>query len=156
MTNMTNHRRAHLTILGGFTAFAVLFLVPQALKAQEEPSEVPKQFYACYVPSSGVVYRIKEPGLRDACSGKKHVEFSWTDAEGADHGALTGLEEDDHPHYLLADGTRALSGNLTASGIVTASKFVGDGSMLTNLPSGPAGAQTTNSPRSHGGSGRLP
>jgi hypothetical protein len=31
-----------------------------------------------------------------------------------DHGALTGLGDDDHPQYLLANGTRALSGNLSA------------------------------------------
>lgn len=34
--------------------------------------------HACYVPGSGVVYRIKEPGLHDACTGKTLVEFSWT------------------------------------------------------------------------------
>ena len=74
----------------------------------------------------------------DDDDGGTHVLFSWTDAEGADHGALNGLGDDDHPQYLLVNGTRALSGNLTASGTVTASKFVGDGSMLTNLPSGPS------------------
>ncbi len=31
-----------------------------------------------------------------------------------DHGALAGLGDDDHPHYLLADGSRPLSGNLSA------------------------------------------
>ena len=31
-----------------------------------------------------------------------------------DHGALTGLGDDDHPQYLLANGTRALTGNLNA------------------------------------------
>lgn len=34
----------------------------------------------------------------------------------ADHGALTGLGDDDHPQYLLADGSRALSGDLSAGG----------------------------------------
>lgn len=34
-----------------------------------------------------------------------------------DHGtALTGLADDDHPQYLLADGTRALTGNWSAGG----------------------------------------
>ena len=36
-----------------------------------------------------------------------------------DHGALTGLADDDHPQYLLAAGTRALSGNLTVNSGVT-------------------------------------
>ena len=30
-----------------------------------------------------------------------------------DHGSLTGLGDDDHPHYLRADGTRAMTGSLT-------------------------------------------
>jgi hypothetical protein len=34
----------------------------------------------------------------------------------ADHGTLTGLTDDDHPQYLLADGVRPLAGNLNAGG----------------------------------------
>lgn len=30
----------------------------------------------------------------------------------ADHGGLTGLTDDDHPHYLRADGTRTMTGDL--------------------------------------------
>ena len=135
MTNDTRIQRWPV-VMGGLAVLGVALLLPATTSAQEAPETL----HAYYVPSSGVIYRIKGPDLKDECTGKKHVEFSWTDAEGADHGALTGLEEDDHPHYLLADGTRALSGNLTASGTVTAGKFVGDGSMLTNLPSGPSGS----------------
>ena len=36
-----------------------------------------------------------------------------------DHGALAGLGDDDHPHYLLADGTRNLTGNLAVDAAVT-------------------------------------
>lgn len=53
--------------------FALPLFVPNAVEAQTTP----QQFFACYVPSSGVVYRIKEPGLKDECTGKKHVEFGW-------------------------------------------------------------------------------
>lgn len=35
------------------------------------------------------------------------------------HSALTGLTNDDHPQYLLADGTRTLTGNLAVSPGVT-------------------------------------
>ncbi len=31
----------------------------------------------------------------------------------SDHGALSGLTDDDHPQYLLADGSRGLSGTWT-------------------------------------------
>lgn len=92
------------------TAVAIT-LASSALEAQ-----APKVFFACYVPSSGTVYRIKEPNTPTACgsSNKKgvtvqHVEFSWTDGAGggvADHGALTGLADDDHPQYVPAEGTR--------------------------------------------------
>jgi hypothetical protein len=33
-----------------------------------------------------------------------------------DHGGLTGLGDDDHTHYLLIDGTRAMTGNLDLDG----------------------------------------
>ena len=33
-----------------------------------------------------------------------------------DHGALAGLADDDHPQYLLADGTRPLAGDWSAGG----------------------------------------
>jgi hypothetical protein len=45
---------------------------------------------------------------------------SWVPASAvggvADHGALVGLGDDDHPQYLLADGTRPLAGDLSAAG----------------------------------------
>ena len=47
-----------------------------------------------------------------------------------DHGTLTGLTDDDHEQYLLADGTRALAGNwslgnynLTNGGTITAANL---------------------------------
>jgi hypothetical protein len=36
-----------------------------------------------------------------------------------DHGALTGLEDDDHLQYLLVNGGRALGGNLSAANVFT-------------------------------------
>jgi len=35
---------------------------------------------------------------------------------GGDHGALTGLGDDDHTQYLLVDGTRAMTGSLNMDG----------------------------------------
>jgi hypothetical protein len=51
-------------------------VAPAALRAQTTTSKV---FYACYVPSSGSVYRIKEADLMQECSKSTHVQFSWTD-----------------------------------------------------------------------------
>jgi hypothetical protein len=38
------------------------------------------------------------------------LEFAAASGGVTDHGALTGLADDDHPQYLLASGARALSG----------------------------------------------
>ena len=100
-------RRRVLPLLAPLTALAVASPSPAV-------GQAPKVFYACYVPSSGTVYRIKETNTPDECgsTAKKgsqsqpHIEFSWTDGAGADHGALTGLADDDHLQYVLANGLR--------------------------------------------------
>jgi hypothetical protein len=104
------------TLLGKVAALSLAGIGLGMIGAAPAAAQTPKVFFACYVPSSGAVYRIKEPNTPSACgtSTKKgvtlvHVEFSWTDGVGAvggDHGALTGLGDDDHPQYLLTDGTR--------------------------------------------------
>ncbi|ETT24115.1 hypothetical protein RR21198_0302 [Rhodococcus rhodochrous ATCC 21198] len=48
----------------------------------------------------------------------------------ADHGALAGLGNDDHPQYLLTDGSRPLSGDLSAGN-----------NRLTDLPAATAAGQ---------------
>lgn len=37
----------------------------------------------------------------------------------SDHGELTGLADDDHPQYLLADGSRSLSGHMDVDAFMT-------------------------------------
>lgn len=78
--------------------------------AAAQTATTPKVFFACYVPGSGVVYRIKEPNLPQRCHGndeERHIEFSWTDGvAGSDHGSLNGLGDDDHTQYLLTNGVR--------------------------------------------------
>jgi hypothetical protein len=91
----------------------LVFSLPDSMRAQS----MPKTFSACYVSSTGTVYLIKEPGLRTDCANQNHMPFSWIDGvPGYDHGVLNGLGDDDHPQYLLADGTRALTGPLHAGG----------------------------------------
>ena len=66
-----------------------------------------------------------------------------------DHGSIAGLGDDDHTQYALADGTRAFTGDVTldqdlfvtGSGVITGDVrtdgvFRGDGSGLTNIPTG--------------------
>ena len=47
------------------------------------------------------------------------VTLTAPDTGVSDHGLLLGLDGDDHPQYLLADGTRTLSGNLAVAAGVT-------------------------------------
>jgi hypothetical protein len=111
-----------LAALAGLPALGAHGVGPATAHAQSAtPAGAPTVFHACYVPSSGAVYRIREPGLPDECSvtGKHtHIEFSWTDGpDGGAHGALSGLDADDHPQYLLVNAaTRALIANLSAAG----------------------------------------
>ena len=43
-------------------------------------SSSPKRFYACYAPSSGAAYGIKETDPEQQCAETTHVQFSWTDS----------------------------------------------------------------------------
>jgi hypothetical protein len=56
------------------TAAAVLAsaLMPRAAAAQADSVIV-----ACYVPTSGSVYRIQTPDTPQACTKPAHVQFSW-------------------------------------------------------------------------------
>jgi hypothetical protein len=67
-------------------ALLALLLVPSAWAQDEQPqrgavdSSQTGVLYACYVPPTGLVYRIKGPDLPQACLSEDHVEFSWVDA----------------------------------------------------------------------------
>jgi len=78
-------RNVHGVLAGLLGATAILGSAPDGARAQ-----TPKVYYACYVPSTGTVYRIKEPDTPQQCSSSNkkgaqvdHVEFSWTDGAGA-------------------------------------------------------------------------
>lgn len=55
--------------------------------------------------------------------GDDYVDWRTSDLPrgtvATDHGSLTGLADDDHTQYLLANGTRNLTGNLAVTGGVT-------------------------------------
>jgi len=61
-------RRAAIVLAG-----AVLLASPSAVSAQGAPALI----YACYVPNSGTVYRIKETDVKETCASPQHVEFNW-------------------------------------------------------------------------------
>lgn len=63
-------------------------------------------------------------------------------SELSDHGLLIGLTDDDHSQYLLADGSRTLSGNLTVTGTVDGRDVAADGTKLDGIESGATADQT--------------
>src|SRR5439155_24452163 len=97
------------------TTMALLFCV--AVVTAGHAQTLPKVFSACYTQSTGTIYRIKEAGLSTQCTNVKHTEFSCIDGvPGYDHGALNGLADDDHPQYVLADGTRSTTNGFAITG----------------------------------------
>jgi trimeric autotransporter adhesin len=142
---------------------AMLLAMPGMLAGQEAQTTdaEAKVYYACYVPGTGSVYRIKEPDAPAQCgkSGQKqHIEFSWTDGVGGTagpegpegpmgpagpqgekgdkgdpgeggtsvHGLLAGLDQDDHPQYLLTEGVRQSTNGFAVTG------SIGSGSIPTS------------------------
>ena len=66
--------------LAALLAVAALAVPAQRAAAQSTDAVI----HACYVPSTGTVYRIKAPGAPDACYGpqsgaKQHVPFQWNE-----------------------------------------------------------------------------
>lgn len=104
-------RVAGAACVAGVATAILLAITPTRMQAQTT-------FDACYIEGSGVLYLLNQPGLPTECRNPgKHVQFSWRDGlAGNEHGALNGLGDDDHIQYLLADGSRALGGNLAAGG----------------------------------------
>lgn len=69
---------------------------------------------------------------------RSEVDYLITSVSGAivtDHGELEGLLDDDHPHYLLSNGTRSLSEdwNYGTSSISGTGSFYGNGATLSGV-----------------------
>lgn len=89
---MTTANRNYIARASGMLVATALVGLPlllaagvrtDALTAASETALVPKVFHACYVPTTGSVYRIKDLTLKDSCTSPSHVPFQWTDGEGA-------------------------------------------------------------------------
>jgi hypothetical protein len=100
-------------------AAAGAFFAPQSAAAHTgTPDPVtPGTLYACYVPGSGTVYRIKFDGGKQACTSAQHIEFSWN-AQG-----IQGVQ-----------GIQGIQGDKGDTGATGATGAVG-----ATGPAGPAG-----------------
>ena len=72
------------------------------VQAQSTAQITTKQLSACYVPATGTVYLIKQPGLRSECASG-HVQFSWSAA--GDAPAVTPAAVITDPDGWAATGT---------------------------------------------------
>lgn len=94
---MNDKREATIVMLAavGLVVCAFSALTPTEASAQEA-----KLIYACYMQSSGVVYRInppdepgQDPKLKDDCTGENHVKFYWVEFLSADGKVGIGVPE---------------------------------------------------------------
>lgn len=75
-------------------ALALAGTTATAVRAQETPP-VPVELHACYVPGSGVVYRVSAPGeeggeLPAGCKSERHVLFNWNEVGPAGAAGAAG------------------------------------------------------------------
>jgi endosialidase-like protein len=64
------------TLLAAAAALTAVAASAHPARAQQTDT-----LYACYVPHTGNVYRIKTPDTFPDCTGPTHVEFSWKDID---------------------------------------------------------------------------
>lgn len=135
LATLTNGRYGvHWVYLGADGDYYVLYgrgnyTLGQAESAQA-PSTVPPHFEG-HVIIIGKIIIQKDASSFETVQSAFNTIFSPSLVE--DHGALSGLTDDDHTQYLLADGTRTLSGNLTITGTVDGRDIAVDGTKLDTI-----------------------
>lgn len=120
-------------------------------------AQAPALIYACYVPVSGTVYRIKETDVKEACSSSKHIEFSWNEQgpEGPQGPqGIQGIQGVAGPAGATgADGAPGAPGAAGVSEVRQASNGLNAGPLSVSVPAGSylvmasAGAQNTDTDR---------
>jgi len=80
------------------------------------------------------------PESRPVGSSSRSLAFGEGTFGSSGHGELTGLEDDDHTQYLLIDGTRAMTGDLSLSGGDGALTFTVAGENSIKIPDNQASA----------------
>lgn len=78
---MTHHLRKMRRALPAALALGALVALASGARAQAPDPNDPNIIWACYVPLSGTVYRIKTTDTRQECASKAHVMF-WFNQTG--------------------------------------------------------------------------
>jgi hypothetical protein len=137
-------------------AFAVSFM---GAIHQLEAQTAPTIYYACYVPLTGTVYRIKDTNLKTACT-TGHVEFSWSPSGligPVGPQGPTGNAGPTGPQGLQGPaGQNGAAGPAGAAGQNGAQGVPGqDGAPGRAGPVGPAGATGTQGPQGPAGANGI-
>ena len=120
--------------------FRPILLAAALLAIAATTAQAQATYDACYVPSVGAIYLIKQAGLPSACLAQGHVQFTWTDGGTLPDGSVTTAK--------LADGavtaaklafnpaTQAELNALAVAGTINASTNPVDWTQLKNVPAG--------------------
>jgi len=114
-----NNQYAVIWVWANIGSQEIAIMYPQAQYpnvATAEAEEIPNTFPAIWYKQGIIIGRIIIQKGQDAPVEVQSVfTQTFTPALAADHGNLAGLEDDDHTQYLLTDGSRTVTGNLTTT-----------------------------------------
>jgi len=98
-------------------------------------AEIVPDFPAMWYKGGIIIGRfIVKQGVDDPIEVQTAFDTMFSAALAADHGNLAGLSDDDHTQYLLANGSRVLTGDWNAGDYnIKAKYFIGNGSLLTGI-----------------------
>ncbi len=119
LVTMTNNRYANLWFYGEPDGEVVmLYGTAQYTSAAGAENESPPSSIPLRVQEhSFLIGRlIFKKSATTAIEVQSVFDITFTAAQSADHGNLTGLADDDHTQYILVDGTRAFTGDVRLNG----------------------------------------
>lgn len=107
-----------IVLLGSSNQYFLIYGQEQVVSSSAanalELPEIPSFMSDTFVKIASIVVRQGTSTIVNIIDERPRIGFASSSTVGSltDHSALNGLSNDDHPQYLLASGTRALTGTL--------------------------------------------
>src|SRR5688572_30200587 len=89
---------------------------PQSAESVTQSALADSLIEACYVVTTGVVYLVKEPGLKAYCATQRHIFFSWSTSGGGVPGPIGPQGPPGAPGATGAAGANGADGATGAPG----------------------------------------